>query len=323
MFILALDFLRGIAALGVAWYHFTQGNPAFTDKGIVFESGHWGWLGYYVFFIISGFVIPWSLHIKQYTIKNYFRFVAKRIIRLEPPYLLSILLILLLNYLSCLSPTYRGAPFQIDLMNLLMHIGYLNVFSDKPWLNPVFWTLAIEFQYYLSVGVFYVLLTSPKKSIRYLSYLFPLALYYLFRGNTRFIVDFLPLFMLGVLVFQKKANIIGWKEYGLISTPLIAFSMRYHPAMPLICIFVVALILWHQVKWKVGVFLGRISYSLYLLHVPIGGRIINLGVRFAHTFSEKIFVLALAVMISILAAMFFHKFIEKPALIWSKKIKYH
>jgi peptidoglycan/LPS O-acetylase OafA/YrhL len=28
--------------------------------------------------------------------------------------------------------------------------------------------------------------------------------------------------------------------------------------------------------------LGMISYSLYLMHVPVGGKIIDLGVRFRH-----------------------------------------
>jgi peptidoglycan/LPS O-acetylase OafA/YrhL len=287
VFILSLDFLRGIAALGVAWYHFTQGSPNFGDKGLVFGSWQWGYLGYYIFFIISGFVIPWSLYIKKYTLKNYFRFIAKRIIRLEPPYLLSILLILLLNYLSSLAPIYQGPPFHIDPVNLLMHVGYLNVFSDKPWLNPVFWTLAIEFQYYLSMAIFYFLLANVRRPIRLFAYLGALALFYFFRGNGRFVFEFLPLFMLGFSTFQKKANIIGWKEYSLVSAPLIVIAARYHWAIPALCLLTVFLILGYQVKWKFGIFLGKISYSLYLLHVPIGMRVINLCGRFALLFTRK------------------------------------
>ena len=52
----------------------------------------WGWAGVEVFFVISGFIIPFTLWQSGYRLKNYARFILKRIIRLDPPYLLSILL---------------------------------------------------------------------------------------------------------------------------------------------------------------------------------------------------------------------------------------
>ena len=55
MHIFSIDILRGLAALAVAWYHFICGKEGFIGKGFVLSSGELGWLGYEVFFIISGF----------------------------------------------------------------------------------------------------------------------------------------------------------------------------------------------------------------------------------------------------------------------------
>lgn len=321
MYILSIDLLRGFSALAVAWFHITQAG-LLHGGGPFFDSGRLCRLGYYTFFITSGFVIPWSLYTNQYTVRNYFRFVAKRLIRLEPPYLLSIVVILVLSYFSSLTPIFRGPRFQIDPVYVLLHVGYLNVFTKKPWLSPVYWTLAVEFQYYLCMGLFYALLISRNRSVRYCSYLIPLVLYLLFHTHDAFIFKYLPLFMLGFLVFQKKTGIIGRREYCLVSAPLILTTAAYHGSMPLISLLAVSLIFWHRVKWRGGVFLGKISYSLYLLHGPIGVRTANLGSRFAHTDLEKTFVLAAAIFLSIVAATLFYKFVEKPAILWSKRISY-
>ena len=39
----------------------------------------------------------------------------------------------------------------------VLHLGYVNVFFGYPWLNPCYWTLAIELQYYLLVGCCFLL----------------------------------------------------------------------------------------------------------------------------------------------------------------------
>src|SRR5689334_14543570 len=87
-----VDSLRGIASLAVCWFHLTNGNPSFLTGGPLKSSGTYGWLGVEMFFVISGFVIPYSLHKAGYDLKSFGTFVAKRIIRLDPPYLVSIVI---------------------------------------------------------------------------------------------------------------------------------------------------------------------------------------------------------------------------------------
>ena len=69
-------------------------------------------------------------------------------------------------------------------------------------------------------------------------------------------------------------------------------------------------------------FFGHISYSLYLLHVPIGGRVINLCARFVHTMPAKCLVLMTALAFSTGAAWLLYRFVEQPAQQWSSAIRY-
>jgi peptidoglycan/LPS O-acetylase OafA/YrhL len=63
----------------------------------------------------------------------------------------------------------------------------------------------------------------------------------------------------------------------------------------------------------------RISYSLYLFHVPIGGRIINLGTRLGESVAIKIIILLIALLLSIGAAFLMYNYIENPTHKLSKK----
>ena len=65
-----------------------------------------------------------------------------------------------------------------------------------------------------------------------------------------------------------------------------------------------------------------ISYSLYLVHVPIGGKVVNLGGRFANGFYSELTVLILAVFASIFAAYLLYWAVELPSQRLSSKISY-
>jgi peptidoglycan/LPS O-acetylase OafA/YrhL len=68
-------------------------------------------------------------------------------------------------------------------------------------------------------------------------------------------------------------------------------------------------------------FFGLISYSLYLVHVPIGGRV-NLGKRFADSEFEFFLISFAGVMLSVFVAYLFYRFIEKPSQKWASAITY-
>jgi len=54
----SVEILRGLAALAVAWVHLTSG---YKDQWVPATGSH-GWLGVEIFFVISGFVIPFAIY---------------------------------------------------------------------------------------------------------------------------------------------------------------------------------------------------------------------------------------------------------------------
>src|SRR5437667_5652566 len=107
-----VDSLRGIASLGVAWFHITNGGHL-LNAGWLKSSGAFGWLGVEMFFVISGFIIPYAMFCGDYRLKrNFGTFVLKRVIRLDPPYLVAILISVGLWYMSARTPGFRGSAHQ-------------------------------------------------------------------------------------------------------------------------------------------------------------------------------------------------------------------
>lgn len=86
--IAGIQYLRGLAALGVVFCHFSlilKSSPIFVD---LFK---YGTLGVHIFFFISGYIIVFSLLKNDYQSKDFFRFLLKRSIRIEPVYIVTIL----------------------------------------------------------------------------------------------------------------------------------------------------------------------------------------------------------------------------------------
>jgi len=320
----SVELLRGIASAMVCYFHLAKGNINFLpDQSVIKKTASIGWSGVEIFFVISGFVIPFAMFQKKYTIRNFITFLQKRIIRIEPPYLISILLVVFLNFVSTLSPYYRGSPFHIDWPNLLGHIAYLNVFTGGKWLNDVYWSLAIEFQYYLLIAVSFTLIVSGKMYWRFLFIiLFLLSSFIPFPPNS-FVFTYAGYFIAGILLFQLVCNIIGFVEF-FISIGLFIWLFVYQQGLFLTGITLITMLVILFVN-RVPAFLryiGLISYSLYLIHVPVGGRIINISeVKTTNIVLRELMVFV-AFLICILAASVFYRLFEKRFKTFSSSIKY-
>jgi len=319
-----VEALRGIAAVSVAWFHFTHGNPRFLDEGIVKASGQYGWLGVYVFFVISGFVIPYALFRANYKPRlNFLRFLGRRLVRLEPPYLLCVLITVLLWYISSYFPGFRGASPDWSFSQLFFHIGYLVAFSNHVWLSPVFWSLAIEFQYYIAMGFVFPLLINRSIVIR-MATLAAMCLLSYFVRDRSLLFAYLGLFTIGILVFQLYAKLIGTGVFLVCSSlaALVVWNVQDLPTAVagLLAGFAIAFL--GRVRLGPLMYFGTISYSLYLLHVPIGGRVINLGEQYAGTAFGKMLALAGALLLSICAAHLYYRYVEHPSRLLSMRISY-
>ena len=153
----SIQIMRGIAATMVMIHHFTYANPGFAASFPAFTAlfQHFS-LGVWMFFVISGFVIPYAMYSIDYQIStDAWRFFLRRLVRLEPTYIVSVLVAFALTFAAARTPDYGGPP-EPSLRDFLLQFLYLSQWFHIPWLIDPAWTLAIEFQFYL-----FMLLAAP------------------------------------------------------------------------------------------------------------------------------------------------------------------
>lgn len=320
--ILIVEYLRGLAALAVTWFHLTNTY----QSGWVRLSGDWGWLGVEVFFVISGFIVPYSISLAYptYGLKDYPNFCARRILRLEPPYAASVLLVVALAFASALAPGFKGQPLELSAGQIASHLLYLVPFTSYGWLQPVYWTLAWEFAFYLSFGFLYPLVGHRKATLTFLGLAGALVLaVWMSLVNERVL-----LFVLGISTY--RLIVTGRSETWSLALVFVGSTVAIAKAHPEVAVVgaITAAAIWSLRRvaliGAVGQslqFLGLISYSLYLVHVPVGGRVVNLGVRFIDGEAQRLILSLSALIVSIAVAWVFMRLVERPAIAWARRLR--
>ncbi len=318
-YIPSVTMLRGIACMAVCIMHFFGTVPSKTLN----EIGIYGGYGVPVFFVISGFIIPYALYHSGYKINNYFKFLLKRVIRLEIPYLLTILLIILISGLSQLSSEHSVTGVTLFDKNTFYNVFYLAGIMDGKWLSPVFWTLAIEFQFYLFIGLVFPLLIHKNKIITLLIFLL-LSVMPFFSNDVRYFSSYMFTFLPGILLFFFMTHRIDRNVFIVAGISLLALIYVKTGAQGLISpIIAVSFILLVKKPIKPLIFLGTISYSLYLLHTPIGtDGIIHFMQNYIQSDSGRIWLMLFSFPLVVAIAWLFYRGIEKKSQSIAEKIKY-
>jgi peptidoglycan/LPS O-acetylase OafA/YrhL len=318
-----VEALRGIAALAVAWFHFTHGAGLLED-GWLKSTGDYGWLGVEVFFVISGFVIPYSMHRGGFRLgPDVGTFLGKRVLRIEPPYIAAVLVTVALWYASAATPGFRGAAPHLTWGQVASHAGYLTAILGFNWLNPVFWSLAIEFQFYLFAALAYPAFAHASRTMR-VATLGAFCACAAAIPSPIFLFGYAPLFALGIVAFWRYAGLERGPAWWFAFAAACAVAgWGLAPAMAAAGIATaLAITLVRLPRVRVLAFLGAISYSLYLLHAPFGGRVVNLGARVADTLAAQLAVLACALAVSIAAAWLLWRWVDRPAQGWAARLRY-
>lgn len=318
-----LDSLRAFAAISVCLYHFVCTTTGYIQTEWILNFFSFGKYGVQLFFVISGFIIPWSMYKANYRLNNFFMFLLKRLARLEPPYLFSLVLAIFVLGVRWLVLGQSENLQEISVPRIFLHFGYLiPFFKDYEWINQVYWTLAVEFQYYLFIALIFVPLATLGIAIRILIYLVFLALAFCF--DSRFLPYWLPVFLLGVLVFLFKSQIIGAHEYYVVTFITALFSVYFYSIGEVLYMLLpVVLILYFSDKeFKIGHFLGKFSYSLYLMHPIIGATFINVISHHVQHPVGKLLVIIGGVLITVFGSWLVYRLVELPSKKLSSRLKY-
>lgn len=317
-----VDHLRGLAALAVAWFHLTN-----TYQNWIEATGRFGWLGVEAFFVISGFIIPYSIKatFPNYQLSDYPNFILRRLVRLEPPYIVSIVLILALTALAARLPQFAGTTEGVfDVVRIASHFFYVIPLTDYDWLQPVYWTLAFEFAFYLTIGLLFPFIsgTTQRKLFLAVCAAFAFAIFLGFSPQA-------ALFVIGVATFRLVVGADVRPVYYcvVIAAVLVMFFQGLY-AEASVGLGVSLIIAYYQrlpalpsaMNYGLGR-LGLVSYSFYLVHVPIGGRIVNIGKRFVDGPLSSLVLSLGALLVSVIFAIAFWYLFERTAQMWARRLK--
>jgi peptidoglycan/LPS O-acetylase OafA/YrhL len=360
-FISEIDGLRFIAIGTVVLFHIAvslriRNAAAFTIPagnllgGIASKGFH----GVELFFIISGFILamPFAAHhLKKKPAVRLGSYYLRRVTRLEPPYILSMLLLFAAIIIL------KGLNPGTLLPHLLASLGYVHnlVYGQESLINNVAWSLEIEIQFYILAPILAMLFTISNRSVRrfVIGVLILLGaaghafVFQYSRMMSLTILNFIQFFLIGFLLcdlFLESWNEAprrnyAWDLVSLIGWPVLfyiwnspdpsryLFSGEYSNAVENFFFPCAAFLLY------VAVFRGRISnrimtnpwittvggmcYTIYLVHNYIIGTATlatkNIVATNSYTLNFLLQVILIVPIILIVSGIYF-ALIERPCM---------
>ncbi|PXA70013.1 acyltransferase family protein [Cryobacterium arcticum] len=318
--LVALDALRGVAAVIVLVHHISMTSPAVsaaysssTDVPI-FSTGWWATLSplkiffagpefVLVFFVLSGFVLvlsPLRQSVRGY---NWLAYYPRRIVRLAIPVVVSVVLAAM--WIALVPRTGVGGAWMakqgspdLGLGNLLREASIVG-YTGRPDVNPPLWSLAWEmwFSLLLPVGVILAVATRRWTLSWAAALLAASTIGYLLAVEP---LMYLPAFALGALLAANHrslqatstrlaggpAGTLAWAVLAALGPLLLIAHWLFRPVLtgpwneltlalrvPGAVLIVATVALWPPVQrllsGRLLGWLGRISFSLYLVHFPV------------------------------------------------------
>jgi peptidoglycan/LPS O-acetylase OafA/YrhL len=298
-----IDGLRAIAALAVLFHHeyiseferpLSNTFPSFIRSLLKDDTQRME-----LFFVISGFVIAFSLRSTIVTAASGFNFILRRQVRLDPAYWLC----LAIAYFHVLGqalahPVYW--PLVPHAGTVLLNVLYLHNVTDHEQMMSVSWTLCLEVQLYLIYILAMLLIQRliawfnirpARQEFAYMAVIVPMMLVSLWsRSRMRQDIWFTPIwcvFGMGAVVYWTMERWISVKSLAAIALIDVLWSIWTADQHAFSCACIAGLIflasrtggLTTWCRQRFFQYFARISYSLYLSHRDIGHALMRAGVR--------------------------------------------
>ncbi len=326
-----LNSIRALAALIVLITHFSDATGWLDGK----LGGRAGQYGVMLFFLLSGFLMSYLYLAKDFNFQSSKNYIVARIARVIPLFFLLVFLSYTLEQHG-----WHGLYSISEWHQVLSHLMFLKGES-------VLWSIAPEVQFYLIfVGLWFI--TAWKHYCLYFVVISSLIII-LFSDFPRptgsvygleydlHLFRSLPYFLVGVL-FGKHYRSLSipnnlmsqWFVLALILIPLLypklsplnsatthRMWLNYEILLVMSTVFFTIVYLVPDksllLSNPIGDFVGKISYSLYLLHMPLLPVVTNLAISVEWQ-------LILFILISVTAAFCSYHLVEKPAAKWIRKL---
>jgi peptidoglycan/LPS O-acetylase OafA/YrhL len=321
--LLQLDSLRGLAAIAVLLYHYFyrlgELQPDRVAKAWYLQHGHFG---VELFFILSGLVITMTTDRNSAPLT----FARARFFRLYPVFWAAILFTAATVYLLGFEMRQVGATAILANFTMIPRLlGF-------QYVDGVYWTLQVELFFYFIIGAL-LLLRLKSRTLEILTLLVLLSIAVRFFPdsiikkllNNIFILKYISLFTIGCLIYQTKFKGISPLSIKALSifSLCVAGQALYGGLLASVITFGLSALMFCAVHYKIAllqnrvlVFIGAISYSLYLIHQNFGYAVILKLMDYGIPHALAAIVAAL---LSCLIAWLFFTSIETPVNNWAKQ----
>jgi peptidoglycan/LPS O-acetylase OafA/YrhL len=345
-----IDGFRCLAIMAVVIYHYCyRFSPPMTTENLypyTFESSifKYGFFGVQFFFVISGFVILKTLE----STPSFVSFFLKRLIRLWPAlFFCSLITYLMMGVSASNNGILINFPTVLNFIPSLTMTtpaiwNFLLGRSDISYIDGVHWSLFTEMVFYFLAATIYFLhpksflkswtifvfaltalrlATSPK-----LQFLFPdqvnVVFSFVYHWYFWLTLNHLVYFSAGILFYHRYST----GRFPLASSIAIAllcilelyFLGNLELRVLWLLIVSAFLVLIHRPTWfsllanRAVVWIGVVSYPLYLLHENIGVLLIRNLAPLTASFLNARLLPVIVTCCMIISASFVFIFIEKP-----------
>ena len=310
---LELDVFRGLAALAVVLFHYTvRFEQLHGLEGTPPAFLHFGKYGVHFFFLISGFVIFWSLT----RTARWRSFLLSRLSRIYPAYWVA-------ATLTFGTVALFGLPGrEVGVGTYLANLTMVQKFAGIPYVDGAYWTLTVELVFYFWISLIHFAGQLRRAELWFLppmllGALVNLGVVVLPVGALKFLlVEYANLFAAGIVLFRLyEGTDAGTARWFLPLSLAFNFIAYPWPDASLMAVFLLLMLLavqGHLRRLCVAplLWLGGISYSLYLVHQNIGYVVIR-EVRAAG--GSDLLGLACALLVALTLADLLSRMVERPA----------
>ncbi|MEP6475041.1 MAG: acyltransferase [Gemmatimonadota bacterium] len=303
-----IDAFRGVAIIMVMAFHYLlRWAPPFAPQDLYgYDHVYSPWLslgrlGVDIFFVISGLVIAMTLQ----TARGAVDFGVRRLARILPALAVAAVLTLVVTRMG-------PAPMHRSLHDLFASFTFMPERFGGQYVDGAYWSLSVELRFYAWTALSALLL----KDRFWIGLLAPAAVSLVVGHGLAgwpFIAPYWPYLLIGVGawygLFERRRT-----PAVVLGLAALALLVRQNPgALETVFIGGWVAAMFTLIAWRARIvflpWLGRISYSLYLLHQNIGVTLIN---RLTHAGLPDGLAIAVTVGVMVILAWMFFRLIEQP-----------